>query len=79
MATISITIPDAVLPRVIDALCIDGGYERLSNPRPTKPQFARGHIAGYVRRVVIQVESQQAAQLAREVADAKAESEIVIS
>jgi hypothetical protein len=77
MAIIQLTIPDAVLPRVIDALCANG--QRPDDSPLTRAQFARQQIITYVTRVVRQYEAQQAAEAARATADAVAASQIVIT
>jgi hypothetical protein len=77
MATISLQIPDAVLPRVIDALCADGEWTSASPL--TRAQFARQQIITYVRSVVRQHEARIAREAAAAEADAKAESEVVIT
>jgi hypothetical protein len=77
MAQIVLTIPDAVLPRVIDALCIDG-QRPATSPVP-KGQFAKQQIIDHVMRVVRQVEAQQAAEAARATADAAAATDVVIT
>lgn len=62
MATISITIPDAVLPRVVEALCTANGYDPSSGL--TKNQFAKQSIARYVKQTVIDYETNAAANTA---------------
>jgi hypothetical protein len=50
MASITITIPDASVPRVLDAMCSVGGYDPTSGL--TKAAFARQMVAEYVKRTV---------------------------
>jgi hypothetical protein len=77
MAQISLTIPDDVLPRVIEALCVDG--QRPDDSPLTRAQFARQQIITYVRSVVRQHEARVAREAAAAAADAKADSEVVIT
>lgn len=68
MATISLTIPDAVIQRVLDALTGTYGYRVTlddGSPNPqTKTQFAKAVVADYVKKIVRQWEAQQAGQTA---------------
>ncbi len=64
------------MPRVIDALCIDG--LRPADSPVSKAAFAKQQVINYVKRVVVQTEAQVAAQTARDAANAAAESQIVI-
>jgi len=77
MATVSVTIPDKVLPRVLDAFATAYSY----NPKTdgTKTVFAQGKVADYVAEVVKGHEVAVAAETARLAADAKVESEVVIT
>jgi hypothetical protein len=77
MAVITLTIPDEVLPRVIEALCVD--CERPADSPLTRAQFARQQIIQYVRSVVRQHEARIAREAAAAAADAKADSEITIT
>ena len=68
MATISFTIPDAQLTRVVNALCVTYGYQDTMGytgtppdlvpvPNPeTKGQFAKRMIAEHIKNCVKQVE-----------------------
>lgn len=77
MAKIELTIPDAVLPRVIDALCAEGRKEE-DDPTP-RPQYARLVLIDWVRGVVYKHEALKAAEAARVAADARARSEVTIT
>jgi hypothetical protein len=77
MATIVLTIPDAVLPRVVDALCATGGREE--NSTVAKGVFAKRVLIDWVRDQVILNETRLAQEAARLTADAKARSEITIT
>lgn len=76
MADISITIPDAVVSRVLDAF--DGSY-------PGRPQgvtqaaWAKQKVIAYVRDVTVSYERQQAAIAAAAAAEAAADQEIDIT
>jgi len=54
MAAISITIPDAQLPRVVSALCAAGGWTAANGAQGA---FARNVLMGMIRQCVINVES----------------------
>jgi hypothetical protein len=75
MATITLTIADAALPRVIDALCATGGRDEDS-PAP-KGQFAKDVLIDWVRSQVVLHETQQAAETARLAAYARARAEVL--
>lgn len=70
MATITLTIPDAILPRVIAGMCGHYGYEDTitdpANPEniipnlETKGEFCRRMVRQHVKRVVLQWEAEQA-------------------
>jgi hypothetical protein len=83
MATISFTIPDAAMPRVIDALC--GAYDYRDTvpgggPNPlTRPQFAREQVRNFIRAAVAAWEAQQAGDAAAAAARAKADTEVPIT
>lgn len=92
MATVSISIPDAVAPRVLDAIATAYGYDpspgdpNATPPVPagkdagkTKAQFARSIVARFLTEVVAGVEGQAAAQAAAQTTAAKVASEITIS
>jgi hypothetical protein len=53
MATVSITVPDAALPRIVDALCATGGWTAASGARGA---FAHGVLVNYLRQCVINTE-----------------------
>jgi hypothetical protein len=77
MAQICLDIPDAVVARVVNALCLDGA--RPDDSPLTKGQFAKQHVARYVKRVVREVESRLARDAAGAAADGAADAEIVIT
>jgi hypothetical protein len=77
MAQICIDVPDAVVARVVNALCLDGA--RPDDSPLTKGQFAKQHVARYVKRVVREVESRLARDAAGAAADGAADAEIVIT
>lgn len=61
MATISITIPDASLQRVVDGMCAWHGYSAtLPDGTPnsqTKGQFVKARIAAFVKESVKNAET----------------------
>lgn len=80
MANLTITVPDAVVARVFDALAAVYGYDPSKDG--TKAQFARRCIAQHVKGVVLQHETSAAMDSVRSTlaaADAKVQSEIVLS
>lgn len=77
MAQLTLTSPDAALPRVVDALCAHGGWTAESGV--ARPQFARQHVAAYVKRVVRDHEDRTARDAAGETAAAKADAEVSVS
>ena len=82
MAQITLNIPDAIAPRVIDAICKRFGYtptiDGAANPE-TKPQFAKRMIVRTVREWVKDDEAAGAAFAAATTATATAEAEITIT
>lgn len=73
MAQITLTIPDALLARVLDAFATTYGYTPGNG---TKAQFARQQLATHIRGVVRSYEVQRASELAaQQVADGAGELE----
>jgi len=66
MATVSLTVPDAQLTRVVNALCDSAGVARSA-------ANARAVLAAFIKRTVKDVEAAAAVQAAR----AQAESGFV--
>lgn len=62
MATITITYPDAMQTRVVDALCLDGGWS--ASLGVTKAAFAKSQVAALVRQRVYEVEVVEARRAA---------------
>lgn len=84
MATLSITIPDAVAPRVMDAVASIYGYLDPETglprvPGQTKAQFAKETVKTFLKNVVKQHEAQQQSEAARQAALNSVESEINLS
>ncbi len=75
MATVSVTIPDAAIDRVLDAF--DGSYNgRLDDEGIelfTKAQWAKRWAARYVKDILVGYEVKVAAAAARETAKTEAE------
>jgi hypothetical protein len=78
MATITLTIPDAQVQRVIDALATSGNYAAYvaGGGALTQAQFARQQIVLWLKTVVKDTERWQAAKTASEQADAAASPDI---
>ena len=73
MTTITLTIPDAQITRVVDAFATAYGYQAnipnpdgapLPNPE-TRPQFMRRQIMVFIKRTVQSTEAVVAAEAAR--------------
>jgi hypothetical protein len=67
MATISITVPDAVVPRLLDAFCARHGYtgtDENGNPQ-TKAQFINMRTKQWWRDEALEHERATAAAAAR--------------
>ena len=76
-AEIIITIPDAVLPRVVDAVALEYDYDENKLRNETKGQFAkRMLIEDWVKRIVRNQEGKKAAEGARKSAESAADSEV---
>ncbi len=90
MATISFTIPDAILPRVLDAMAYGRGYTDTITqvddegnvttiPNPiTKAQFAKNELKNWVKANVVAYESSVAAESARLAAVQDANDDIIL-
>lgn len=81
MAQISLTIPDAVMPRVVDALCAQSGDEGpwTAESGLTRGQWAKREVVRYVRRVVIDYEARLARDEAGATAAAQADADMQIT
>jgi hypothetical protein len=77
MATITLTIPDAALPRLVDALCALGGWE--ADSPIARGAFARGVLIAWARDQVVAHEARLARQAAEQEASTKARVEVVIT
>lgn len=77
MATVSITIPDEVVPRVLDAIAAQYGYD--PNAGLTKAQFAKTILARFMKGVVVAYEATIAGEASRKTAEDKAKTEITIT
>jgi hypothetical protein len=62
MATLTLTIPDAQVNRVFNALAAAGSYDPT---RSTKAVFVQAMIAAYIKSVVVSQEQQAAVQAAQ--------------
>jgi hypothetical protein len=83
MAQITISIPDAVLPRVLDAMASAYGYSATlpdGSPNPqSKAQFARQQLANFVKQTVAEQEVRAAVAAASQSAASKAAADIAVT
>lgn len=77
MATVSVTIPDAIAPRVLNAICTAYNYDAAKDG--TKPQFAKAVVARFLQEVTTAVEANAAAEAARKTAAEAVASEVAIT
>lgn len=86
MATISITIPDPIAARVVNAVAYNNGYtdtvtdmngNTIPNPI-SKAQFCKNLVKGWIKANVVSYEAAMAADAARLEAIASAEANITI-
>lgn len=63
MADITVTVPDAVLPRVVDALAVAGGWVQGQG---TKRAAAQQALVTFIRQTVRNVEEQVELAVAEE-------------
>lgn len=88
MAKFALDIPDDQVDRVVGALCTTGGYQTevvdpetgdtVANPQ-TPQEFAKARVAGFIKAAVAAVETEDAANTARDKAQAAVDREIAIT
>lgn len=79
MADISITVPDSVVTRVLDAFASRFGYATNKNANETRAQFAKRMLAGMVKQIVVAEEANAAANTAYDSAATSATTDISVS
>lgn len=77
MASITVTVPDAVAPRVLDAVAATHGWD--ANTGITKAQFAKKWLADQLKDTVRNYEIGQAQATARATAEATVDTDIVLT
>ena len=77
MATVSVTIPDKVLPRVLDAFAAAYGYN--ADKDGDKAGFAQKQVARFVMETVQSQEATKAANAALKSASDKTATEVTIT
>ena len=77
MADITITIPDAVALRVLDAFAFHFGYDPLTGG--TKLQFAKARVMRFIKDVALAYERKIAAENAAASAAASVEADITLT
>ncbi len=84
MASITLTVPDAIAQRVTDAVCTRYGYQAtildvnnnlIQNPM-TKAQFVKRVIYQHLKRIVVAYEIDLAVKSAEDAARTTAETDI---
>ena len=89
MADITITIPNPVLPRVVDAIATEYGYQAnipdvgnpgqfIPNPE-TKNQFAKKQVIEFLKRTVKTAEKSNAIVTARNAVETDVDTNVVLS
>lgn len=76
MAVISFTIPDAILPRVIAAVCARYRYSENLLPDETQAQFTRRMIVSLIKKEIRSAESDRVWQAAQAEANTLGEDTI---
>lgn len=77
MATITLTIPNNIVTRVIDGFVFDKGWN-VDNPL-TKAQFAQSELLLYIKKSVKAYETNQAVSAAKATAEASVDTDIILS
>ena len=77
MAVLNLTIPDAVVNRIFDAIAANHGYN--AGGGQTKAQFAKQIVIQFLKNEVQSLESRQAADAARTASDTAVATDIVIT
>lgn len=77
MATITLTIPDAIVPRVLEAFALEYSY----NPETdgTKAQFTKVKIVEFLKRTVREAEGALAIKAAKLSSDNDVATSIIIT
>ena len=82
MAQITINIPDAIAPRVLNGFATHYGYQPTINGEPnpqTKAQFAKAKLIEIIKAAVRATEVQDASNAAATTAGGSVDSDIVLS
>lgn len=77
MATITLTIPDSIVNRVLDAVAASKGYGPGGGQ--TKAQFAKSVIATYLKSIVVDYEAKRDADAAFRATSLSADADISIT
>jgi hypothetical protein len=77
MAQIVVDVPDAVVPRVLDAFAATYAYNPGSGL--TKAQFAKQRLAAYVKQVTVAYEATRDAEAARQTSTQTATTDIAVT
>jgi hypothetical protein len=83
MASITITIPDAIAGRVIDGFCARYHYSPTledGTPNPeTKAKFVKRRVIDFIKRAVRDAEIEAAAKAATDAAGSSADTDIILT
>jgi hypothetical protein len=76
MATMTITIPDAIAQRVVEAVCARHGYDPDNPDHGSKTAFAKQQLILWLRTTTVEYEAEVAAKTAQNEAATVAQAEI---
>lgn len=76
---VSLTIPDAVAQRVVDAVATKFNYSIMKLPGETQGQFAKRMMIQWLKDLVTETESVTAIRAAEDAARTSVETDIVIT
>lgn len=85
MATITVTIPANITPRVIDGFCKRYHYQEFLDvehtiPNPeTKAQFAKRRVIQFIKDAVREAEAEDAKKVAEDAVVTSVDTDIVLS
>ncbi len=78
MTTVNITIPDAVISRIVEAFTVVFRWDE-AGAGLTKNEFVKKKVQDFIREVVSAYEANLAAEVARKTAIDKSNTDIILS